>query len=55
MAAISEKDAHIALLENSNSRGEEIQLLRKHKDKLMKKLKEEVKLFGEESHKKLLS
>ncbi|KAM3726419.1 ERC protein [Dirofilaria immitis] len=42
VAAIAEKDAHIALLEQSRERPrEEIETLRHHKDKLMEKLKEE--------------
>lgn len=54
VAAISEKDAHIALLETSNMKNpDEIETLRKHKEKLIKKLKEEnvrrVKLFNEQN------
>ncbi|VDK62049.1 unnamed protein product [Onchocerca ochengi] len=42
VAAIAEKDAHIALLEQSRERPrEEIETLRHHKEKLMEKLKEE--------------
>lgn len=42
LAAISEKDAHIALLETSSNRNpDEVETLRKHKEKLMKRLKEE--------------
>uniref|UniRef100_A0A0R3S6M3 Myosin_tail_1 domain-containing protein n=1 Tax=Elaeophora elaphi TaxID=1147741 RepID=A0A0R3S6M3_9BILA len=42
VAAIAEKDAHIALLEQSRDRPrEEIETLRHHKEKLMEKLKEE--------------
>uniref|UniRef100_A0A915J0N6 Uncharacterized protein n=1 Tax=Romanomermis culicivorax TaxID=13658 RepID=A0A915J0N6_ROMCU len=44
LAAISEKDAHIALLENGNLAAEkvdEIETLRLHKEKLMKRLKAE--------------
>lgn len=53
LAAISEKDAHIALLETSPNRNpEEVETLRKHKEKLMKRLKEEnarrVKLLTEQ-------
>lgn len=53
LAAISEKDAHIALLETSQNRNpDEVETLRKHKEKLMKKLKEEnarrVKLMTEQ-------
>lgn len=43
MAAISEKDAHIALLEmSSNKSPDELETLKRHKEKLMRKLKEEV-------------
>uniref|UniRef100_A0A915Q264 Uncharacterized protein n=1 Tax=Setaria digitata TaxID=48799 RepID=A0A915Q264_9BILA len=42
VAAIAEKDAHIALLEQSRERPrDEIETLRHHKEKLMEKLKEE--------------
>ncbi|VDN02978.1 unnamed protein product [Thelazia callipaeda] len=42
VAAIAEKDAHIALLEQSRDKPrEEIETLRHHKEKLMEKLKEE--------------
>lgn len=42
VAAIAEKDAHIALLEQSRERPrDEIETLRRHKEKLMEKLKEE--------------
>lgn len=42
VAAIAEKDAHIALLEQSRERPkEEIETLRQHKEKLMQKLSEE--------------
>lgn len=52
LAAISEKDAHIALLETAGSKNpEEIETLHRHKEKLIKKLKDEnarrVKLFNE--------
>jgi hypothetical protein len=43
VAAIAEKDAHIALLEMSRDRPQdEIETLRRHKEKLIRKLKEEV-------------
>ncbi|VDN29409.1 unnamed protein product [Gongylonema pulchrum] len=42
VAAIAEKDAHIALLEQSRERPrDEIEMLRLHKERLMEKLKEE--------------
>lgn len=42
VAAIAEKDAHIALLEQSHERPkDEIETLRQHKEKLMQKLNEE--------------
>lgn len=42
MAAIAEKDAHIALLEQSHERPrDEIETLRTHKEKLIEKLKQE--------------
>jgi hypothetical protein len=43
VAAIGEKDSHIALLEMSRERPQdEIETLKRHKDKLIKKLKDEV-------------
>lgn len=52
LAAISEKDAHIALLETAGSKNpDEIETLHRHKEKLIKNLKDEnarrVKLFNE--------
>ncbi|PIO53417.1 hypothetical protein TELCIR_25248, partial [Teladorsagia circumcincta] len=41
MAAIAEKDAHLALLEKSRAPREEIDTIRRHKDALMRKLKQE--------------
>ncbi|VDO38147.1 unnamed protein product [Haemonchus placei] len=41
MAAIAEKDAHLALLEKSRAPREEIDTVRRHKDSLMRKLKQE--------------
>ncbi|XGW29261.1 hypothetical protein V3C99_008796, partial [Haemonchus contortus] len=41
MAAIAEKDAHLALLEKSRAPREEIDNVRRHKDSLMRKLKQE--------------
>lgn len=46
MAAIGEKDAHIALLEMSRDRPQdEIETLKRHKEKLIKKLKDEVGVY----------
>ncbi|KAK5965522.1 Viral A-type inclusion protein repeat-containing domain protein [Trichostrongylus colubriformis] len=41
LAAISEKDAHLALLEKSRAPREEIDNVRRHKEALMRKLKQE--------------
>ncbi|WKY05968.1 hypothetical protein Q1695_006292 [Nippostrongylus brasiliensis] len=41
LAAIAEKDAHLALLEKSRAPREEIETVRRHKDALMRKLKQE--------------
>uniref|UniRef100_A0A183GLZ4 HOOK domain-containing protein n=1 Tax=Heligmosomoides polygyrus TaxID=6339 RepID=A0A183GLZ4_HELPZ len=41
LAAIAEKDAHLALLEKSRAPREEIDTVRRHKDALMRKLKQE--------------
>ncbi|KHJ75309.1 hypothetical protein OESDEN_25075 [Oesophagostomum dentatum] len=41
LAAIAEKDAHLALLEKSRAPREEIETVRRHKEALMRKLKQE--------------
>ncbi|CAI2350880.1 unnamed protein product [Caenorhabditis sp. 36 PRJEB53466] len=41
LAAISEKDTHLALLEKSRGPRDEIETIRRHKDALMRKLKQE--------------
>ncbi|KAK6747534.1 hypothetical protein RB195_000623 [Necator americanus] len=41
LAAIAEKEAHIALLEKSRAPREEIETVRRHKEALMRKLKQE--------------
>ncbi|KAE9414821.1 hypothetical protein Angca_007773 [Angiostrongylus cantonensis] len=41
LAAIAEKDTHLALLEKSRAPREEIDTVRRHKDALMRKLKQE--------------
>lgn len=41
LAAIGEKDAHLALLERAKGPREEIETIRRHKEALMQKLKQE--------------
>ena len=41
LAAIGEKDAHLALLEKGRASREEIETIRRHKEALMRKLKQE--------------
>uniref|UniRef100_A0A8R1E255 ELKS/Rab6-interacting/CAST family member 1 n=1 Tax=Caenorhabditis japonica TaxID=281687 RepID=A0A8R1E255_CAEJA len=53
LAAISEKDTHLALLEKSRGPRDEIETIRRHKDALIRKLKQENERYVFDTFKKM--